>query len=59
MAFVAAATDARFIVDRRPRPAVTARRIARADWRWDGAGHRDRGTRSGGSGGERGQAPPR
>ncbi len=43
MAFVAAATDARFIVGPETKGrAVTARRITRADWRWDGVGHRDR-----------------
>jgi dipeptidyl aminopeptidase/acylaminoacyl peptidase len=43
MAFVAAAPEPRFIVgpERKGR-AVTARRIARTDWRWDEVGHRDR-----------------
>ena len=43
MAFVAAAPEARSIVGRETKGrTVTARRIARADWRWDEAGHRDR-----------------
>jgi dipeptidyl aminopeptidase/acylaminoacyl peptidase len=43
LAFVAAGPTARFIVgpERKGR-VVTARRIGRADWRWDEVGHRDR-----------------
>ena len=43
MAFVAAAPEPRFIVGKETKGrVVTARRIARTDWRWDEVGHRDR-----------------
>jgi dipeptidyl aminopeptidase/acylaminoacyl peptidase len=43
MAFVAAAPEARFVVGKEAKGrTVTARRILRADWRWDEVGHRDR-----------------
>jgi dipeptidyl aminopeptidase/acylaminoacyl peptidase len=43
MAFVAAATEPRFIVGKEAKGrVVTARRIARTDWRADEIGHRDR-----------------
>ncbi|HSW41744.1 MAG TPA: alpha/beta fold hydrolase [Patescibacteria group bacterium] len=43
MAFVAAQDDPRFIVGKETKGrVVTARRISRTDWRWDGVGHRDR-----------------
>ncbi len=43
MGFVAAQMDARFIVGRETKGrVVTARRITRADWRWNEVGHRDR-----------------
>ncbi len=43
MAFVAAAKESRFIVGKETKGRlVTARRITRADWRWNEVGHRDR-----------------
>jgi len=43
MAYVAAAPETRFIVGLQTKGReVTARRIARTDWRWDEIGHRDR-----------------
>ncbi|MFH1474607.1 MAG: hypothetical protein ABIG85_01980, partial [Chloroflexota bacterium] len=43
MAFVAGEPRARFIVGKETKGrVVTARRIMRTDWRWDGFGHRDR-----------------
>ncbi|MFP5487568.1 MAG: TolB family protein, partial [Acidimicrobiia bacterium] len=52
LAFVAAVDPSRFVVGERPAigtraarspklPSPTARRIVRADWRWDESGHRD------------------
>ncbi len=42
MAFVAAEAEDRLVVGRETKGrAVTARRIVRADWRWDEVGHRD------------------
>ena len=43
MAFAAAAAEPRFVVGKEEKGrVVTARRITRADWRWDEVGHRDR-----------------
>jgi len=43
LAFVAAGPAARFIIGPETKGrVVTARRITRTDWRWDGVGHRDR-----------------
>lgn len=43
MALVAAQENARFVVGKETKGrVVTARRITRTDWRWDGVGHRDR-----------------
>jgi dipeptidyl aminopeptidase/acylaminoacyl peptidase len=43
LAFVAAGAATRFIIGPETKGrVVTARRITRADWRWDGVGHRDR-----------------
>lgn len=53
LAFTAEVDPLRFVAGDRPvvgskasrapkLPAPTARRVARADWRWDGVGHRDR-----------------